>query len=253
MVEGRVSIVTGAAMGLGREIAIELAKAGSRIIVADIEKEKGHAFVEELSRLGKEAFYVNVDVGNEESVKEMVERSLNHYGQVDILVNSAGVTQGKPMEEISVDDWDFVLDINLRGPFLCTKYLLPCMKEQRYGRIINISSIAAMMGGGFVGTSHYASSKAGIIGLTIASAKETASYGITVNAIAPGPCRTRLSSSWLAEHEDEMARTIPIPKVGEPADIANAVLFFASEKSNYITGQTLAVDGGLTTVGKVVS
>ncbi|MDQ0219417.1 3-oxoacyl-ACP reductase FabG [Peribacillus cavernae] len=253
MVEGKVSIVTGAAMGLGSEIATELANMGSKIVVADMEEEKGLNFVEELQKLGKEALFLKVDVSNEDSVEQMVKRSVDQYGQVDILVNSAGVTQGKAMEDISAEDWDFVLNVNLKGPYLCTKHLMPIMKKQRYGRIINISSIAAMMGGGFVGTSHYASSKAGIIGLTIASAKETAAFGITVNAVAPGPCRTRLSSSWLADHEDEMAKTIPIPKVCEPTDIANAVLFFASERSNYITGQTLAVDGGLTTIGKVVS
>ncbi|GGG19156.1 SDR family NAD(P)-dependent oxidoreductase [Paenibacillus abyssi] len=252
MVEGKVAIVTGAAMGLGREFSLELAKGGAKIVIADREEEKGLEFERELKDSGNDALYVNVNVLKEESVALMIERVLEHYGRIEILVNSAGVTQGKPMEEISVEDWDLVLNVNLRGPYLCTKYVLPVMKKQRFGRIINISSIAAMMGGGFVGTSHYAASKAGIVGFTIATAKEGAAYGITANAIAPGPCRTRMSSSWLADHEEELARTIPVSKVGEPEDIANAVLFFASERSDFITGQTLAVDGGLTTIGKVV-
>lgn len=253
MVEGKVAIVTGAAMGLGREFAMELTGAGAKVVVADREEAKGRSLVEELQQMGKDSLFVNVNVLNEQSVKQMVDSALHRFGKVDILVNSAGVTQGKPMEDITIEDWDLVLNVNLRGPYLCTKYVLPIMKKQRYGRIVNISSIAAMMGGGFVGTSHYAASKAGIIGFTVATAKEAAAYGITVNAIAPGPCRTRLSASWLSEHEEEMARTIPIQRVGEPGDIANAVLFFASESSNYITGQTLAVDGGLTTIGKVVN
>jgi 3-oxoacyl-[acyl-carrier protein] reductase len=253
MVEGKVAIITGAAMGLGREFALELAAGGAKIVVADLEEEKGSAFVKELAEAGHDAFYVKVNVLKEESVKDMVQAVVDHYGRADILVNSAGVTQGKPMEEISVDDWDFVLNVNLRGPFLTTKYLLPVMKQQKYGRIVNISSIAAKMGGGFVGTSHYAASKAGIEGFTVATAKEGAAYGITCNAISPGPCRTRMSAGWLADHEAELAKTIPVGIVGEPEDIAHAVLFFASEKSNFITGQTLAVDGGLTSVGKVVS
>jgi 3-oxoacyl-[acyl-carrier protein] reductase len=253
MVEGKVAIVTGAAMGLGREIALELANAGSKIVIADMDEDKGLSFVQKLKELGKDAYYVNVNVLKEDSVKQMVKRALDQYGRIDILVNSAGVTQGKPMEDISIEDWDFVLNVNLRGPYLCTKYVLPTMKEQRFGRIINLSSIAATMGGGFVGTSHYAASKAGIVGFTIATAKESASFGVTANAISPGPCRTRMSASWLSEHEDELAKTIPVSRVGEPKDIANAVLFLASERSSFITAQTLAVDGGLTTIGKVVN
>jgi 3-oxoacyl-[acyl-carrier protein] reductase len=252
MVEGKVAVVTGAAMGLGREFALELARGGAKMAVADLEEEKGAAFARELQEAGHEALYVHVNVIKENSVKEMVGKVLERFGRVDILVNSAGVTQGKPIEAISVDDWDFVLNVNLRGPYLCTKHLLPVMKNQRYGRIVNISSIAAKMGGGFVGTSHYAASKAGIEGFTVATAKEGAAYGITCNAIAPGPCRTRMSAGWLADHEAELAKTIPVGFVGEPEDIAHAVLFFASEKSDFITGQTLAVDGGLTSVGKIV-
>jgi 3-oxoacyl-[acyl-carrier protein] reductase len=252
MVEGKVAVITGAAMGLGREFALELAKGGAKIVVADLEEEKGTAFAQELRDAGHDSFYVHVNVLKEESVKLMVEKVLEHYGRADILVNSAGVTQGKPMEDISVEDWDFVLNVNLRGPYLCTKYFFPSMKKQRYGRIVNISSIAAKMGGGFVGTSHYAASKAGIEGFTVATAKEGAAYGITCNAISPGPCRTRMSAGWLADHEVELAKTIPVGIVGEPEDIAHAVVFFASEKSDFITGQTLAVDGGLTSVGKIV-
>jgi 3-oxoacyl-[acyl-carrier protein] reductase len=249
MVQGKVCIITGGAMGLGREFGIELTDAGAKVVIADMDEENGLAFVQELKQSGKEAFYVNVNVLKEDSVKQMVQKTLDHFGTVDILVNSAGVTKGTPLEEIGTEEWDFVLNVNLRGSFLCSKYVLPIMKRQRYGRIVNISSVAAVMGGGFVGTSHYAASKAGVMGLTVAAAREYATDGITVNAIAPGPCRTRMA----AGKEEMLGKVVPAGRLGEPEDIANAVLFLASERSGYITGQTLAVDGGLTSIGKVVS
>ncbi|SDI89612.1 SDR family NAD(P)-dependent oxidoreductase [Natribacillus halophilus] len=251
MVERKIAVVTGAASGLGKEIAIQLANAGSTIIVADVDREQGLKLEKELKKKAKEAFYVHVNVLDEESVKIMVEKSLDKYGGVDILVNCAGITQREPLEKISIDDWNLMLNVNLRGPYLCTKHVLPVMKKQHFGRVVNVSSIAAMSGGGFVGTSHYAASKAGIVGFTKATAKESGEYGITANVVAPGPCRTRLSSSWVDEHEAQVANTIPIQRIGEPEDIANTVLFLASAKSNFITGETIAVDGGITTVGLV--
>lgn len=254
MMNGRAAIVTGAAMGLGKEIASALAKAGAKVIIADIEEENGLAAAQEINNLsgGQYAAYCKANVLDEDSIKQVVRFTLSKFGRIDILVNSAGITQAKAIEEIEAQEWDRMMAVNLRGPFLFTKHVLASMKNQNYGRIINMSSIAAVLGGGAVGTAHYAASKAGIVALTKATAKDMGKYGITANAIAPGPCRTRMSDSWVHTDEEKVAKTIPVQRIGEPRDIANAVLFLASQESGFITGHTLFVDGGITIAGSKV-
>lgn len=247
MLNGRVAIVTGGARGHGRGIAHALAAEGALIVVADVEDDAGEGTVGELRELGGDALFVHTDVGDEGDVSALVGAALERFGQVDVLVNNAGITQNKPLEDISLDEWQRMLAINLTGPFLCTRQVLEPMRARGHGRVINIASIAAVLGGGYIGTAHYASSKAGLIGLTQATARETAAQGITVNAVAPGLCRTPMTEHVFGgEDEARFIATIPTGRVGGPEDVAGAVAFLASDGSSYITGQTLFVDGGVT-------
>jgi 3-oxoacyl-[acyl-carrier protein] reductase len=171
---------------------------------------------------------------------------LDRFGSLHILVNNAGISRGTPLDEISPAEWDLLMRVNLKGPFLWTQAAAVPMKAAGFGRIVNLSSIAAIAGGGFVGTAHYAASKAGLIALTKAAAKTYGSFGITVNAVAPGPIRTRLSESWVPTRENEVAAGIPVRRIGEPDDIAAAVMYLASRESSFVSGHTLVVDGGVT-------
>jgi len=243
---GKAAIVTGAANGIGRRTAIACADAGAAVAIFDIDTENGKKVEDEINTSGAKALFIETDVSKEAQVKNAVAKTAEAFGRIDILVNNAGITGPTYLEETSEEDWDNILGVNLKGPFLCIKHCLAHMKKNRFGRIVNISSIAAIAGGGLVGRAHYAASKAGLVALTKAAAKHYGQFGITANAIAPGPIRTRLSESWVKVREKEVAATMPSQRIGETEDIASAVLYLSSPQASFITGQTFICDGGMT-------
>lgn len=241
---GKCAIVTGASRGIGRAIALELASQGARVVVnysGSVEKAK--QVVEEIQANGGEAIAVQADVANGESVQQLMQTALETYGSIDILVNNAGITRDNLLMRMKDDEWDDVINTNLKGVFLCTKAVTRQMMKQRAGRIINISSIVGVAGN--PGQANYVAAKAGVIGLTKTTAQELASRNILVNAIAPGFITTEMTDSLPEDLKQAMLKQIPLAKLGQPEDIAKAVTFFASDSANYITGQTLQIDGGM--------
>jgi len=238
----RVAIVTGSGRGIGRAIALKLAEVGATVVVNDIG-ETVEAVAEEIKAMNRQSLAVLADVSLSSDVARLVEETIASYSKVDILVNNAGINRDQLLLRMSDEDWDKVLNVNLRSVFLCTRAVLRHMIKQRWGRIISIASIVGLMGN--PGQANYASAKAGIIGFTRTIAKEVASRGITANAIAPGFIDTemtqRLEESW----KQELRRRIPLGDFGSPRDVAEAVAFLASEEAGYITGQVLGVDGGM--------
>lgn len=241
---GKVALVTGASRGIGRDIAIELAKAGANVAVNYAGSEaRANEVVQEIQSLGREAFAVQCDVANADSVAEMVKQTIDRWGSLDILVNNAGITRDNLIMRMKEDEWDDVINTNLKGVFLCTKAVTRQMMKQKSGRIINISSVVGESGN--AGQANYVAAKAGVIGLTKTTAKELAPRGITVNAVAPGFITTDMTDKLTDEIKEGMLKMIPLAKFGEPKDIANAVAFLASDDSRYITGQTIHVNGGM--------
>lgn len=241
---GKVALVTGASRGIGRDIAIELAKAGANVAVNYAGSEaRANEVVQEIQSLGREAFAVQCDVANADSVAEMVKQTIERWGSLDILVNNAGITRDNLIMRMKEDEWDDVINTNLKGVFLCTKAVTRQMMKQKSGRIINISSVVGESGN--AGQANYVAAKAGVIGLTKTTAKELAPRGITVNAVAPGFITTDMTDKLTDEIKEGMLKMIPLAKFGEPKDIANAVTFLASDDSRYITGQTIHVNGGM--------
>lgn len=242
--EGKNAIVTGASRGIGREIALELARQGANVAVNYAGSEQRAAeVVNEIKALGREAFAVQADVADGDSVTAMMKQVVDQFGSLDILVNNAGITRDNLLMRMKEDDWDAVINTNLKGVFLCTKAVTRQMMKQRNGRIVNISSIVGVSGN--PGQANYVAAKAGVIGLTKTSAKELASRGITVNAVAPGFITTDMTDKLTEDLKSEMLKQIPLARLGDPQDIAKVVVFLASEDSRYITGQTLHVDGGM--------
>jgi 3-oxoacyl-[acyl-carrier protein] reductase len=242
--DGKSAIVTGASRGIGREIALELARQGANVAVNYSGSEaKANETVEEIKALGRDAFAVKADVSDSEAVTAMMKETLEKFGSIDILVNNAGITRDNLLMRMKEEEWDEVISINLKGVFLCTKAATRQMMKQRSGRIINVSSIVGVSGN--PGQANYVAAKAGVIGLTKTSAKELASRGITVNAIAPGFISTDMTDKLNEEVKEQMLSGIPLGRLGEPSDIAKVALFLASEDSRYMTGQTLHVDGGM--------
>jgi 3-oxoacyl-[acyl-carrier protein] reductase len=238
----KVAIVTGSGQGIGREIALTFAKEGAKVVVSDIT-EKIHEVVKEIEALGSQALAVKCDVSKLSDAEKMVKETVKKFGRVDILVNNAGIFPFKPFTEMSEADWDKVLNVNLKGTFNCTKAVIPYMIKQKYGKIINISSIAGTVVG-FQQLTHYCASKAGIVGFTKALALELAPYGINVNAIAPGPIETPGTQALGKEVYEQIKKALPIGRWGKPSEIANIALFLASEDSSLITGQCIVADGG---------
>ena len=242
--DGRVAMITGGARGIGKAIANTLALQGANIVVVDLHKEMAEETANEIAtKTGREAIALEADVSNQESVKAMVKGALEKFGKVDILVNNAGITRDGLIMRMSEKDWDLVLNINLKGAFNCSQALARPMMKQRYGRIINISSVSGVTGQ--AGQTNYSSSKAGLIGFTKALAKEVGSRNITVNAIAPGFIETVLTDDLPEELKDFSIKMTPLGRFGVPQDIANAVAFLAADESSFITGVTLQVDGGM--------
>lgn len=242
--EGKVALVTGASRGIGREIAFELAREGAAVAVNYAGSEaKALNLVEEIKAIGRDAFAIQGDVSNSEAVTEMVKATIEMFGKLDILVNNAGITKDNLLMRMKESEWDDVININLKGVFLCTKAVTRQMMKQRSGRIINISSIVGVSGN--AGQANYVAAKSGVIGLTKTAAKELSSRGITVNAVAPGFITTDMTDKLTEDVKTEMLKQIPLARFGEPKDIARTVVFLASEDSSYMTGQTLHIDGGM--------
>lgn len=242
--EGRVSLVTGASRGIGKAIALKLASLGSKVAVNYREREaEANSVIEAIaSQGGGEAIAIKADVADTEAVKAMVEQVTDRWGSIDILVNNAGITRDTLVLRMGDKDWDEVIDTNLRGAYLCTKFALRSMIRQRRGRIINISSIAGVMGN--PGQSNYAASKGGLIAFTKSVAREIGSRNITVNAVAPGFIATEMTDKLPSERKESVLAIIPLQRFGEPEDVAELVAFLASEKAGYITGQVICIDGG---------
>jgi 3-oxoacyl-[acyl-carrier protein] reductase len=240
----RVAIVTGGAQGIGYAIVDVLAQRGANILIADVSIDKAEATAKEISdKTGRRIVAKSVNVTESASVKAMVDATVEQFGKVDILVNNAGITRDNLIMRMSEEDWDAVLDINLKGAFICSQAVTRPMMKQRYGRIINISSVSGVVGQ--AGQANYSSSKAGLLGLTKALAKEVGSRNITVNAVAPGFIETRLTVNLPQEIRDFSMKITPLGRFGTPEDIAFAAAFLASDEASFITGATLQVDGGM--------
>ncbi|MCR5344140.1 MAG: 3-oxoacyl-[acyl-carrier-protein] reductase [Butyrivibrio sp.] len=241
----RTAIVTGGSRGIGRAIAVGFAKKGYNVVISYAGNEQAATETEKLCRESGAADVVTYkgDVSDESSCEELVKTVMDKYGQVDALVNNAGITRDGLVARMSADDFDSVISTNLRGAFLMSKLVTKPMMKQRYGRIVNISSVVGVHGN--AGQANYSASKAGLIGMTKSIAKELASRNITVNAVAPGMIATDMTAVLTDAQKDSINSSIPAKRMGEPEDVANAVLFLADEKSSYITGQVLEVSGGL--------
>jgi len=241
---GKAAIVTGASRGIGREIALQLAKEGAKVVVNySGSKDKADEVVSLITQLGGEAFAIQADVSKTDSVKNMVDQTLERFGSIDILVNNAGITRDNLLMRMKEDEWDDVLNINLKGVFLCTKGVTRQMMRQRAGKIVNVASIVGVSGN--PGQANYVAAKAGVIGFTKTVAKELAARNINVNAVAPGFITTDMTEALNDEVKDQMLSAIPLGKLGSPENVAKTVLFLLSEDAAYITGQTIHVDGGM--------
>ena len=243
ILENKNAIVTGSAQGIGKSIALALAKAGANIVVSDVNLEEAERTAREIEALGRKAIAIKCNVADAAEVTELVKKAQENFPTLDILVNNAGVTRDNLMMRMEEKDWDLVLDVNLKGAFLLTKAVTRIMMKQRYGRIVNMSSVIGVMGN--AGQSNYAASKGGLIAFTKSTAKEFASRNITCNAIAPGFIETAMTAKLSDEVKENYKKGIPLGRMGSVDDVANAVLFLVSEQASYITGQVLHVDGGL--------
>lgn len=240
---GKIAVVTGAGRGIGQSIALALAKAGADIAVAELKEDFAAETVEKVTALGRKAKAYAIDVSNFDAVHTMMKEVQSDFDSVDILVNNAGITKDNLLIRMGEQDWDAVLNINLKGAFNCIHAASRIMMKQRAGRIVNIASIIGLMGN--AGQANYAASKAGLIGLTKSAAKELASRNVNVNAIAPGFIQTKMTDVLSDEVKDAMLNMIPQKKLGLPEDVAKAVLFLSCGLSDYITGQVITVDGGM--------
>ncbi|SHN15762.1 3-oxoacyl-[acyl-carrier-protein] reductase [Gracilibacillus kekensis] len=244
MLKNQVALITGASRGIGREIALTLAKNGAKVVVNYAGSEdKAQAVVDEIESNGGEAIKIQANVSDESEVKAMIKETTKTFGNLDILVNNAGITKDNLLMRMTEADFDDVIDINLKGVFLCTKAASRQMMKQKSGRIINLSSVVGISGN--PGQANYVSAKAGVIGLTKTTAKELAARNILVNAIAPGFIATDMTEKLDEAQKEQMLSLIPLNKLGKTEDVANVALFLASEQSNYVTGQTIQVDGGM--------
>lgn len=242
--EGKVALVTGASRGIGRAIALALAAQGADVAVNYAGSEAAAKEVAaEIEAMGRKAFVIQADIASTEASTAMVDAVVKEFGRIDVLVNNAGITRDGLLMRMKEEDWDAVITTNLKGVFNCTKAAIKYMMKQRSGNIVNISSIVGVMGN--AGQANYCAAKAGVIGFTKATAKEVAARGIRVNAIAPGFIKTDMTSVLPEKVVEAMLAGIPLNRLGETEDIAKAVLFLASSDANYITGQTLHVDGGM--------
>ena len=240
---GRVALVTGASQGIGRACALKLAQSGAAMALAARGQEKLQTLADEVAAAGGKAVVFPLDVGDEEQIKSTFKAVITQLGKIDILVNNAGITRDQLLMRMKRADWDAVLNTNLTSAYLCTQQAIGSMLKQRWGRIINITSIFGQMGQ--AGQANYAASKAGLIGLTMAMAREVGSRNITCNAVAPGFIETAMTSGLADDFKQDAVKMIPLGRVGTPEDVGNAVAFLASEEASYITGHVLNVNGGM--------
>ncbi len=241
--KGKVVIVTGGARGIGREIALSFAQYGARVAVCDLNEEALKETVSDIDEAGGEGMYVLANVTVAEDVDNVVDKVVDKWGRVDILINNAGITRDGLLIRMKEEDWDAVLGVNLKGVFLMTRAVAKLMMKQRSGKIVNIASVVGVMGN--VGQANYSASKGGVIAFTKTVAKELATRGINVNAVAPGFIQTKMTEVLSEDVKKRLMDTIPMRKLGQPRDVANACLFLTSSLADYITGQTLLVDGGM--------
>jgi NAD(P)-dependent dehydrogenase (short-subunit alcohol dehydrogenase family) len=243
-VEGKIAVITGAAQGLGKAIALGFADSGAVPVIVDINREKAAAVRAEINKKGCDAIEIIADVSNTGELKAMADTVLAKYGTVDVLVNNAGIVHTTPIEDITEAEWDHMMAVNLKSVFFASQLVLPAMKKQRRGRIINMSSSAGRMGGYANGVG-YAASKAGILGLTMSFARKVAEEGITVNAVAPGTTETEIIEAFSEELKLKLKQMIPMKRLGKPKNIADVVVFLASDEAEFITGAVIDVNGGL--------
>ncbi|MCC6347302.1 MAG: 3-oxoacyl-[acyl-carrier-protein] reductase [Nitrospirales bacterium] len=241
--KGHAALITGGGRGIGKAIAESLARRGVNIIVVDVDLAIAQSAASDLEKLGVKSLALKADVSRSPEVVGMFEAAMKEFGAVQILINNAGITRDGLLLRMKEEDWDAVININLKGTFLCAREAVKAMSKQRYGRIINIASVVAFMGN--PGQANYSASKAGIVGLTKTIGKEYASRGITVNAVAPGFITTAMTDALSENVRQEMLRAIPMNRFGTVEDVANAVAFFASPDAGYITGQVIHVNGGM--------
>ncbi|MFQ3543365.1 3-oxoacyl-[acyl-carrier-protein] reductase [Halobacillus rhizosphaerae] len=244
MLSEQAALVTGASRGIGRAIALELAAKGAKVAVNFAGSEgKAEEVVQEIKNLGGEAIKIQANVSNSDDVKRMIKTAVDEFGRLDILVNNAGITRDNLLMRMKEEEFDEVIDINLKGVFLCTKAVTRQMMKQKYGRIINIASIVGVSGN--PGQANYVAAKAGVIGLTKSAAKELAARNIQVNAVAPGFISTDMTDALTEEQRKKMLEMIPLNRLGSAEDVSRVVRFLATEDAAYMTGQTLHVDGGM--------
>ncbi|MCF6094362.1 3-oxoacyl-[acyl-carrier-protein] reductase [Microaerobacter geothermalis] len=244
MLQGKVALVTGGSRGIGRAIALALAQEGANVLVNYAgNQQAAEEVVKEIESLGRKSISIQANISDSDQVQKMVDQAVQTFGRLDILVNNAGITRDNLLIRMKEEEWDQVLDTNLKGVFLTSKAAAKPMMKQRYGKIINISSVVGVLGN--PGQANYVAAKAGVIGLTKTLARELASRNITVNAVAPGFIETDMTAKLGEEVRKNLLSQIPLNRLGQPDDIAQVVLFLCSDKSNYITGQTLHVDGGM--------
>ena len=243
LLENKSAVVTGAAQGIGKAIALALAKEGADIAVCDVNLEKASETAKEIESLGRIALACKLNVVDAKEVEENMNKILDKFKKIDILVNNAGITKDNLIIRMKEEEWDAVLNVNLKGTFNCLKAVSRHMMKERYGRIVNIASVIGLVGN--AGQANYAASKAGVIGVTKSAAKELAKRNITVNAVAPGFIKTAMTDVLPESVKAEMLKVIPMARLGEPSDVANAVVFLVSESASYITGHVIEVDGGM--------
>jgi len=245
--KNKVAIITGARRGMGRTHALTLAKAGAKVVVSDISQEDCEKVVEEIKKDGGQAIAIKCDVSQKSEVEKMIKETIKKWGRVDILVNNAGICQFKPFLELSEEEWDRTINVNLKGYFLCAQAAAQEMAKQKSGAIVNIASVAmGQQGIGFANIAHYCASKGGVVGMTEALAVELAPYNIRVNAIAPGMIETPMIDPIKSDPKslEGLLSRVPMRRVGKPQEISNMVLFLSSEASSYMTGSTVVIDGG---------
>lgn len=240
--EDRVAIVTGGGSGIGESTVLRFVDEGAKVAIVDVVPEGANKVAEAVKEKGGEALVSIANICKKEDVDKMVASTLDHFGKVDILINNAGINRDSIAKKMTEEQWDKVMDVNLKGTFLCSQAAAVPMMEQNYGRIVNTASIGAL---GNIGQANYAASKAGVMGLTKTLALELARYNITVNCVSPGATKTPMTATMPPEFAEKLTKKIPLRRFAEADELANAHLFLASEESSYITGQTIFVDGGI--------
>ena len=243
ILKDKVALVTGAAQGIGKAIALKLAQNGADLVISDMNLEKAQETTKEVENLGRRAIALKANVANFQEAEAMIDETVDKLGAIHILINNAGITRDALILRMKEEDWDAVIAVNLKGVFNCTKAAAKHMAKQRYGRIVNIASIVGEMGN--AGQANYSASKAGVIALAKTVAREFASRNITCNAIAPGFIETAMTQSLSEKVREELAKQIPLARLGTPEDVAEGVFFLVSDAANYITGQVLNINGGM--------